>query len=116
MTETRSTSTTRVKAHRARKSRGVHLAQVVVPEAQVDRLADEGYLNEDNTVAQAIEAFLAHHVERLAEGAGLKRPSPQTRYATRGRERRSGCAVLAHRIGASPAHRLAQIARLCEMR
>ncbi|MGA9892026.1 MAG: hypothetical protein WBQ55_06595 [Xanthobacteraceae bacterium] len=62
MTEARSTSTTRVKAHRARKSHGVRLALVVVPEAQVDRLADEGYLDGDNTVAQAIEAFLAHHM------------------------------------------------------
>ena len=62
MTETRSTSTTRVKAHRARKNRGVHLALIEVPEAQVDRLADEGYLDGDNTVAQAIEAFLAHHM------------------------------------------------------
>jgi hypothetical protein len=61
VTETRSTSTTRVKAHRARKSRGVNLAQIEVPEAQVDRLADEGYLDGDNTVAQAIEAFLANH-------------------------------------------------------
>ena len=62
MTETRSTSTTRVKAHRARKSRGVYLALIEIPEAQVDRLADEGYLDGDNTVTQAIEAFLAHHM------------------------------------------------------
>ncbi|MGB6754626.1 MAG: hypothetical protein WBE71_19215 [Xanthobacteraceae bacterium] len=62
MTETRSTSTTRVKAHRARKSRGLHSALIEVSEAQVDRLADEGYLDGDNTVARAVEAFLAHHV------------------------------------------------------
>ena len=62
MTETRSTSTTRVKAHHARKSRGVYLALIEVPEAQVDRLADEGYLDGDNTVAQAIEAFFADHL------------------------------------------------------
>ena len=62
MTETRSTSTTRVKAHRARKSRGVYLALIDVPEAQVDSLADEGYLDGENTVAQAVEAFLADHV------------------------------------------------------
>jgi hypothetical protein len=62
VTETRSTSTTRVKAHRARKSRGVYLALIAVPEEQVDRLADEGYLDGENTVAQAIEAFLAHHI------------------------------------------------------
>ena len=62
MTDTRPTSTTRVNAHRARKSRGVYLALIEVPETQVDRLADEGYLDGDNTVAQAIEAFLAHHM------------------------------------------------------
>ena len=62
MTETRSTSTTRVKAHRARKSRGVYLALIEVPEGQVDRLADEGYLDGENTVAQATEAFLADHM------------------------------------------------------
>jgi hypothetical protein len=62
VTETRSTSTTRVKAHRARKSRGVYLALIEVPEAQVDRLADKGYLDGDNTLGQAIEAFLADHL------------------------------------------------------
>ncbi|MGB6935937.1 MAG: hypothetical protein WBE14_04345, partial [Xanthobacteraceae bacterium] len=51
MTETPSTSTTRVKAHRARKSRGVYLALIEVAEARVDRLADEGYLDGENTVA-----------------------------------------------------------------
>jgi hypothetical protein len=62
VTETRSTSTTRVKAHRARKNRGVHLALIEIPEAQVDRLADEGYLDGNNMLAQAIEAFLADHL------------------------------------------------------
>ena len=62
VTETRSTSTTRVKAHRARKSRGVCLALIEVPEAQVDRLADEGYLDGDNTLGQAIETFLADYL------------------------------------------------------
>ena len=57
MTETRSTSTTRVKAHRARKSRGVHLVLVELSEAQVDRLAHESYLDGNNTLEQAIEAF-----------------------------------------------------------
>ncbi|MGA9890818.1 MAG: hypothetical protein WBQ55_00275 [Xanthobacteraceae bacterium] len=70
MTETRSTSTIRVKAHRARKSRGVRLALVVVPEAQVDRLADEGYLDGENTVAQAVEAFLADHVSVSQKAPG----------------------------------------------
>jgi hypothetical protein len=46
----------------ALKSRGVYLAQIELPEAQVDRLAEKGYLDGDNTVAQAIEAFLAHHM------------------------------------------------------
>ena len=59
VTETRSTSTTRVKAHRARKSRGAHLVLVELSEAQVDRLAHESYLDGNNTLAQAIEAFLA---------------------------------------------------------
>jgi hypothetical protein len=62
VTETRSTSTTRVKAHRARKSRGAHLVLVELSEAQVDRLVHEGYLDGDNTVAQAIKAFLARHM------------------------------------------------------
>ncbi|MGB6964909.1 MAG: hypothetical protein WBD90_10580 [Xanthobacteraceae bacterium] len=62
MTEARFTSTTRVKAHRARKSRGAHLALIDVPEAQVDPLADKGYLDGNNTLEQAIEAFLAHHM------------------------------------------------------
>ncbi|MGA9005701.1 MAG: hypothetical protein WB495_02070 [Xanthobacteraceae bacterium] len=70
MIETPSTSTTRVKAHRARKCRGVHLALVVVPEAQVDRLADEGYLDGENTVAQAVEAFLADHVSVSQKAPG----------------------------------------------
>ncbi|MGB6752155.1 MAG: hypothetical protein WBE71_06120, partial [Xanthobacteraceae bacterium] len=62
VTETRSTSTTRVKAHRARKRRGAHLVLVELSEAQVDRLVHEGYLDGDNTVAQAIKAFLARHM------------------------------------------------------
>jgi hypothetical protein len=62
VTEARSTSTTRVKAHRARKSRGVNLALIEVPEAQVDRLADKGYLDGNNTLEPAIEACLADHL------------------------------------------------------
>jgi hypothetical protein len=62
VTETRSTSTTRVKAHRARKSRGVHLVLAELSEAQVDRLAHESYLDGNNTLEQAIEAFLAYHM------------------------------------------------------
>jgi hypothetical protein len=62
VTESCSASTARVKAHRARKSRGVHLALIEVPEAQVDPLADKGYLDGNNTLEQAIEAFLADHL------------------------------------------------------
>jgi hypothetical protein len=58
VTETRSTSAARVKAHRARKSRGVYLAQIELPEAQVDRLTHEGYLDGNNTVPQAIEGVI----------------------------------------------------------
>jgi hypothetical protein len=47
-------------------SRGGHLALIKVPEAQVDRLAYEGYLDGDNTLGQAIEAFLADHLAALA--------------------------------------------------
>ncbi len=39
---------------------------IKVPEAQVDRLAYEGYLDGDNTLGQAIEAFLADHLAALA--------------------------------------------------
>jgi hypothetical protein len=35
---------------------------IEVTAAQVDRLADEDYLDGENTVAQAVEAFLADHV------------------------------------------------------
>jgi hypothetical protein len=62
LTETRSTSTARVKAHRARKRRGTYLVLIELSEARVDRLAHEGYLDGDNTVGQAIEAFLADHL------------------------------------------------------
>jgi hypothetical protein len=59
MTEVRSTSTARVKAHRARKRVGVQKVVIELSERQIDRLAAKGYLDGDNTVAQAIEAFLA---------------------------------------------------------
>jgi hypothetical protein len=62
MSETRSTSTARVKAYRERKRLGVRTVAVELSEKQIDWLADEGYLDGDNTVAQALEAFL---VDRL---------------------------------------------------
>ena len=61
MNEARSTSTTRVKAHRARKLSGIHRVAVELSEEQIDRLALEGYLDGDNTEAQALEAFLVHY-------------------------------------------------------
>jgi hypothetical protein len=59
MTEARSTSTARVKTHRARKRRGVHMALIEISEPQVDLLADEGYLDGDNTLGEAVVSFLA---------------------------------------------------------
>jgi len=35
---------------------------IEVSEQQIDRLADEDYLDGENTVAQAVEAFLARHI------------------------------------------------------
>lgn len=59
MNEARSTSTARVKAHRARKRDGIRMVEIELSDQQIDRLSDKGYLDGDNTVAQAIEAFLA---------------------------------------------------------
>ena len=92
MTETRSTSTTRVRAHRARKSRGLHSALIEVSEAQVDRLADEGYLDGDNTAGGG--SFPGSSRELVEQTTGL-RPSP--RYAAR--DANAVLAVLARRAG-----------------
>ena len=62
MNEVRSTSTARVHAHRPRNRLGVQRVAIELSEQQVDRLADEGYLDGDNTVAQAIERLLADHL------------------------------------------------------
>ena len=62
MSESRSTSTARVHAHRARKRVGRQKVVIELSDEQVDRLADEDYLDGDNTVAQAIERFLADHL------------------------------------------------------
>ena len=62
MSEARSTSTARVKAHRARKRVGLQKVVIELSEHQIDRLADEDYLDGDNTVVQALEAFLADHL------------------------------------------------------
>ena len=70
MTEVRSTSTARVKAHRARKRVGVQKVVIELSERQIDRLAAKGYLDGDNTVAQAIEAFLADQMPHSRAIAG----------------------------------------------
>lgn len=62
MSELRSTSTARVKAHRARKRLGVHMVAMELSEQQVDCLASEGYLDGENSVAQALEAFLVDYL------------------------------------------------------
>ena len=62
MSEARSTSTARVKAHRARKRLGLQKVVIELSEHQIDRLADDGYLDGDNTVTQAIERCLAVHL------------------------------------------------------
>jgi hypothetical protein len=79
LTETRSTSTARVKAHRARKRRGTYLVLIELSEARVDRLAHEGYLDGDNTVGQAIEAFSVQ--DRFESGE----PTPAGRKAIQDR-------------------------------
>jgi hypothetical protein len=76
MNEVRSTSTVRVHAHRARNRLGVQRVAIELSEQQVDRLADEGYLDGDNTVAQALEAFLVDH---LCSSQTTHRYSPSTR-------------------------------------
>jgi hypothetical protein len=63
-TETRSTSTPRVKAFRRRQSRGLHRRSIDVTDAQLDALEVRGYLNPDRRgdpadERDAIELFLA---------------------------------------------------------
>jgi len=65
VTETRSTSTARVKAFRRRKSWGIHRRSIDVTDPQLDALEVRGYLDPDRRgdrldERDAIEAFLAH--------------------------------------------------------
>jgi hypothetical protein len=64
MTEVRSTSTARVKAHRARKRVGVQKVVIELSERQIDRLAAKGYLDGDNTVAQGQQQPKLHAIHR----------------------------------------------------
>ena len=62
-TETRSTSTPRVKAFRRRQSWGLHRRSIDVTDAQLDALEVRGYLDPDrrgdrNEERDAIEMFL----------------------------------------------------------
>jgi hypothetical protein len=63
-TETRSTSTSRVKAFRRRQSWGLHRRSIDVTDAQLDALEKRGYLRPDRRgdradECDAIEMFLA---------------------------------------------------------
>jgi hypothetical protein len=49
-TETRSTSTPRVRALRKRRSRGIHRRSIDVTDAQLDALEVRGYLDPDRSV------------------------------------------------------------------
>lgn len=62
MSEARLTSTARVKAHRARKRVGIRMVDIELSDQQIDWLADKRYLDGDNTLEQAIVAFLADHM------------------------------------------------------
>jgi hypothetical protein len=62
-TETRSTSTERVKAFRRRQRRGIHRRSINVADAQLDALEVRGYLDPDRRgdradECDAIEMFL----------------------------------------------------------
>jgi len=64
VTETRSTSTPRVKAFRRRQSWGLHRRSINVTDAQLDALEVRGYLDPDRRgdridERDAIELFLA---------------------------------------------------------
>jgi hypothetical protein len=63
-TETRSTSTERVRAHRKRTKRGMHRLSITLTDAQFDALEVRGYLDPDRRgdcadECDAIEMFLA---------------------------------------------------------
>jgi hypothetical protein len=62
-TETRSTSTERVRAHRKRTKRGMHRLSITLTDAQLDALEVRGYLDPDRRgdradECDAIEMFL----------------------------------------------------------
>ena len=63
-TETRSTSTERVRAHRKRTKRGMHRLSITLTDAQLDALEVHGYLDPGRRgdradECDAIEAFVA---------------------------------------------------------
>jgi len=68
-TETRSTSTARVRAFRRRRSQGIHRRSVGVTDAQLDALERRGYLNPDRRgdradECDAIEMFLTDSLRK----------------------------------------------------
>jgi hypothetical protein len=64
-TETRSTSTERVRAHRKRTKRGMHRVSITLTDAQLDALEVRGYLDPDRRgECDAIEMFLADALNR----------------------------------------------------
>jgi hypothetical protein len=68
-TETRSTSTPRVKAFRRRRRHGLHLRSIDVTDAQLDALEVRGYLDPDRRgdrldERDAIELFLADSLRK----------------------------------------------------
>jgi len=69
VTETRSTSTPRVKAFRRRKSWGIHRRSIDVTDPQLDALEVRGYLNPDRRgdradECDAIEMFLTDSLRK----------------------------------------------------
>jgi hypothetical protein len=68
-TETRSTSTERVRAHRKRTKRGMHRLSITLTDAQLDALEVRGYLDPDRRgdradECDAIEMFLGDLLNR----------------------------------------------------
>jgi hypothetical protein len=68
-TETRSTSTSRVKAFRRRRSWGLHRRSIDVTDAQLDALEVRGYLNRDRRgdradECDAIEMFVTDSLSK----------------------------------------------------
>jgi hypothetical protein len=68
-TETLSTSTERVRAHRKRSKRGMHRLSITLTDAQLDALEVRGYLNPDRRgdradECDAIEMFLADSLNK----------------------------------------------------